>query len=94
MKMKKLAALLLAAILMMTACGSKTTETMGENAAAESSSEENLERITATPTQKKALLKEYRSIITTYDIANRINIYADYLSLLSQEESKIKTISK
>jgi len=46
--MKKLAALLLAAILMMTACGSKTTETMGENAAAESSSEENLERITVT----------------------------------------------
>lgn len=53
-----------------------------------------LERTTATPEQKMKLLKEYRSIITTYELSNRINIYSDYLSLLSQEESKIKTITK
>lgn len=55
-------------------------------------SNKNLEKITPTPAQKKALLKEYRSIISTYNITNRINIYSDYLSLLSQEEKKIKTI--
>lgn len=53
-------------------------------------SNKELTRITATPAQKKALLKEYRSIITTYNIANRINIYSDYLSMLSAEEEKSK----
>lgn len=53
-----------------------------------------LVRITATPTQKKALLKEYRSIISTYGLDNRINIYSDYLSMLSQEEKKSKIITK
>ena len=51
-----------------------------------------LTKINATPTQKKALLKEYRSIITNYGLENRINIYSDYLSMLSNEEEKIKKL--
>lgn len=51
-----------------------------------------LTKITATPSQKKTLLKEYRSIITEYNLNNRINIYSDYLSMLSQEEQKVKKI--
>lgn len=51
-----------------------------------------LSRICATPTQKKTLLKEYRAIITTYNISNRINIYSDYLAMISQEEEKIKKL--
>lgn len=53
-----------------------------------------LTRINATPSQKKALLKEYRSIITEYELNNRINIYSDYLSMLSQEEEKEKKLTK
>lgn len=52
-----------------------------------------LNKINATSTQKKALLKEYRSIITEYDLNNRINIYSDYLSMLSLEEEKIKKLT-
>ena len=51
-----------------------------------------LTKINATPTQKKALLKEYRSIITEYGINNRINIYSDYLSMLSEEEQQKKLL--
>lgn len=50
-------------------------------------------KINATPAQKKALLKEYHSIITEYGLNNRINIYSDYLSMLSQEE-KTKKLKK
>ena len=46
-------------------------------------------RVTATPTQKKDLLKEYRTIITQYNLDNRINIYNDYFSMLSEEEKKL-----
>jgi len=52
-----------------------------------------LTKINATPTQKKALLKEYRSIITEYGINNRINIYSDYLSMLSEEE-QVKKLTR
>ena len=48
-------------------------------------------RVNATPTQKKDLLKEYRNIITQYNIDNRINIYSDYFSILSEQE---KVLSK
>ena len=51
-----------------------------------------LTKINATPSQKKALLKEYRSIITENGLNNRINIYSDYLSMLSQEEQDKKLI--
>ena len=51
-----------------------------------------LTKINATASQKKALLKEYHSIITEYGINNRINIYSDYLSMLSQEENEKKLI--
>lgn len=52
-----------------------------------------LTKIQASASQKKALLKEYRSIITEYELNNRINIYSDYLSMLSQEE-KVKNKNK
>lgn len=55
-------------------------------------SNKELTKINATPTQKKALLKEYHSIITEYGINNRINIYSDYLSMLSEEEQQKKLI--
>lgn len=55
-------------------------------------SNRELTKINATPTQKKALLKEYRSIITEYGINNRINIYSDYLSMLSEEEQQKKLL--
>ena len=51
-----------------------------------------LTKINATPSQKKALLKEYHSIITEYGINNRINIYSDYLSMLSEQEQAKKLI--
>jgi len=51
-----------------------------------------LTKINATPSQKKALLKEYHSIITEYGINNRINIYSDYLSMLSEQEQVKKLI--
>lgn len=52
-----------------------------------------LTKINATPSQKKALLKEYHSIITEYGINNRINIYSDYLSMLSEQE-QVKKLKK
>jgi len=56
-------------------------------------SNRELTKINATPTQKKVLLKEYRSIITEYGLNNRINIYSDYLSMLSEQE-QIKKLKK
>lgn len=47
-------------------------------------------KYTATPAQKKQLLKEYENLIREYKIKNNINIYADYISTLSQEEKELK----
>lgn len=49
-----------------------------------------LTRTNATPEQKKNLLREYRNIITQYNIDNRINIYSDYYAMLSEQEKAIK----
>lgn len=51
-----------------------------------------LTRTNATPEQKKNLLREYRNIITQYNIDNRINIYSDYYAMLSEQEKAIKLI--
>lgn len=40
--------------------------------------------------QKKNLLREYRNIITQYNLDNRINIYSDYYAMLSEQEKAIK----
>lgn len=57
-------------------------------------SNKKLTKINASASQKKALLKEYHSIITEYGLNNRINIYSDYLSMLSLEEDKVKKLTK
>lgn len=36
----------------------------------------------ATPEEKIALLNQYRSIISEYNLPNKINIYGDYESIL------------
>lgn len=52
-----------------------------------------LTKTSATPEEKIRLLKEYRAIVSQYDLPNTINIYGDYLSCLKDAQSqKQKTI--
>lgn len=53
-----------------------------------------LNRFNADATRKKDLLKEYRNIITEYNLDNRINIYSDYFAMLSKEEEKKLSLTK
>lgn len=52
------------------------------------------EKIPATPEDKIRLLKEYRSIIMNYGLEDNLNIYADYLAMLSQEGKNARKLSK
>ncbi len=54
--------------------------------------EEKMEKKEASPSEKIALLNQYKSIIETYSIPSRINIYGDYESMLaSSSVTKKKT---
>lgn len=49
-----------------------------------------MSRKEASPEDKIALLNQYRSIISTYGLNNRFNIYGDYEAMLVND-MKIKT---
>ena len=49
-----------------------------------------MSRKEASPEDKIALLNQYRSIISTYGLNNRLNIYGDYEAMLVND-MKIKT---
>ena len=57
-------------------------------------SNKELNRIPARPSKKIALLKDYRSIVSTFEINDNIDIYSDYISSLLQEEQRIKKLTK
>ena len=47
------------------------------------------EKIPASPEDKIRLLKEYRSILMNYGISDNLDIYADYMAMLSQDSRKL-----
>lgn len=54
----------------------------------------NMDKLEATPSEKLALLNQYKSIINNYGLKNRLNIYGDYESVLASssiEGHKTKT---
>ena len=48
----------------------------------------------ATPSEKLALLKDYKALINEYNLKNNVNIYSDYISLLMDQERSVKTLIK
>lgn len=50
---------------------------------------DKMDKFEADPSEKMALLNQYRSIIHEYSLPNRLNIYGDYESMLT-ENSKVK----
>ena len=48
-----------------------------------------MEKLLATPSEKIALLNQYRSIIKNNNLPNCINIYGDYENILL-EQSNVK----
>ena len=54
--------------------------------------EEKMEKKEATSSEKIALLNQYKSIIETYNIPNRINIYGDYENMLAASSVTKKKI--
>lgn len=56
--------------------------------------DENMTKVEATPSEKLALLNQYKSIVNGYNINNKLNIYSDYEQMLASssiEGHKIKT---
>lgn len=49
---------------------------------------DKMEKMEATPEEKIALLNQYRSIIHEYNIPNKLNIYGDYESMLTENSKK------
>ena len=50
-----------------------------------------MEKRTASPEEKIALLNQYRLIINEYSLPNRINIYGDYAAILNNDaKAKVK----
>lgn len=50
--------------------------------------DDSMDKIEATESEKIALLNQYRSIITEYNLPNRLNIFGDYQSMLSSSAKK------
>lgn len=50
----------------------------------------SMDRLEATPSEKIALLNQYKTIISNYGLKNNINIQSDYESMLV-ESSRVKT---
>ena len=48
----------------------------------------------ATPANKIALLNQYKAIISEFGIANNMNIYSDYLAMLSSQEVESSKVLK
>jgi len=48
----------------------------------------------ATPSNKIALLNQYKTIISEYGLANNMNIYGDYLATLSSQELESSKVLK
>ena len=53
-------------------------------------SNKELTRIIAPASKKIELLKNYKNIISTYNIQDKMDIYGDYISILSQEDKEKK----
>ena len=51
-----------------------------------------LSKINATAEEKMQLLTMYKSIIETYKIPNKLNIYGDYESMIKDEIDKVKVL--
>lgn len=51
-----------------------------------------LTKTNATPDQKRKIMSMYREIVSIYGFNNRLNIYGDYMDLLSRQEGFQKTI--
>lgn len=54
-------------------------------------SNNDLQKIEATPSEKIALLNQYRAIVERYNIPNRLNIFSDYESVLATQSAKSRT---
>ncbi|MBQ8192976.1 MAG: hypothetical protein IJZ46_02780 [Bacilli bacterium] len=52
---------------------------------------DKMDKLEATPSEKIAMLNQYRSIVNEYKISNKINIFGDYESMLAQQVSKKRT---
>lgn len=55
--------------------------------------ESKMDKLEATSSEKIALLNQYKSIISQYNLPNRLNIYGDYESILVEQE-QVKTRKK
>lgn len=53
-----------------------------------------LTKMNATSDQKRKIISMYREIINLYNLNDRLNIYGDYMELLSQKEGFQKTIQR
>ena len=53
-----------------------------------------LTKTTATPDQKRKIMSMYREIVSTYGLNNRLNIYGDYMEMLSSQENYQKTMQR
>lgn len=53
-------------------------------------SNKELTRIIAPSSKKIELLKDYRNIVSRYNITDKMDIYGDYISLLSQDDKAKK----
>lgn len=49
---------------------------------------DKMEKLEASPEEKIALLNQYKSIITSYKLPNKLNVYGDYESMLTEEARK------
>ncbi|MBE6141158.1 MAG: hypothetical protein E7172_06515 [Firmicutes bacterium] len=55
---------------------------------------DTMDKFEATPSEKLALLNQYKALIREYLIANNINIYADYLATLTTQENDYNSRKK
>lgn len=53
-----------------------------------------LTKMSATPDQKRKIISMYREIMNAYGLNDRLNIYGDYMELLSKQEGFQKTIQR
>ena len=47
-----------------------------------------MDKFEATPSEKIALLNQYRAIVNEYKISNNINIFGDYQAMLGEQVTK------
>ena len=49
---------------------------------------DRMDKFEATPSEKIALLNQYRAIVNEYNIANNINIFGDCEAMLGEQASR------